>query len=186
MKKILLIFLMASLFLVGCNHKKKELKMQELNVENVISSDKEFMYLNYSPDYTWFETCILLKDYLDADADVVVAGISNVFQVVTQIDEGYDTEVILSSHTPTVSQVDVKKGFWVEDLPLDSVKLTFKEAVEKVQSVNYPKPHSKQVVLRKQLGPKNCNAQYIFGNVQSQLYVDAINGNVTDKNPAYE
>ena len=52
--------------------------------------------------------------------------------------------------------------------------------------VNLPKPHSKHVVLRKQIGPKACNPQWIFGNITSQIYVDAVTGEVNSKNPAFD
>lgn len=65
------------------------------------------------------------------------------------------------------------------------ISLTFKEAYQKIMEINFPKPHSKQCVLRKPLGPIDCHPQYIFGNIRSQLYVDAITGGVTDKNPAF-
>ena len=63
--------------------------------------------------------------------------------------------------------------------------VTFNEVLEKINEVNMPKPHSKQCVLRKQVGPVAANPQYIFGNVKSQIYVDAINGKVSDENPAF-
>jgi hypothetical protein len=52
-------------------------------------------------------------------------------------------------------------------------------------AANAPKPHSRQVVLRKEVGPNSINPQYIFGNFQAQLYVDAVTGDVKTKNPAF-
>ena len=105
-----------------------------LNLENVISLNRQDMYLNYGEEYRWYESCILLKDYLDEESDGTIAGISNVFQVVTSIDDGCDTHVVLFSCTPTDWTKEVKKGFWVEDFPLENeiIAITFKEAYDKI------------------------------------------------------
>lgn len=158
-----------------------------LNLENVISLNRQDMYLNYGEEYRWYESCILLKDYLDEENDGTIAGISNVFQVVTSIDDGCDTHVVLFSCTPTDWTKEVKKGFWVEDFPLENeiIAITFKEAYDKIMSVNMPKPHSRHCVLRKEVGPNNANPQYIFGNSEAQIYVDATTGEVSDVNPVF-
>lgn len=172
----------------SCNKKSQsnDVVKAELNVENAISLDKEYMFTNYR-DYSWFETCVLLKDFLDAECDGTVKGISNVFQVIENKETGYDTQVILASHVADTTAYEIKHGFWVEDFPLNNelIQVTFAEAFEKINEVNLPKPHSQQVVLRKQIGPKSCNTQWIFGNQKAQLYVDAITGEVTDKSPAF-
>ena len=160
-----------------------------LVVENLISMDRQQMYNQYAKDYRWFESCILLKDFLDEDCDGTVAGVSNIFQVVEESEDGktFDVHVVMFAHTPDTAAVEVVHSFWVEDLPMENeaIKVTFKEAFEKVMAVNYPKPHSQHVVLRKQLGLIDANPQYIFGNTESQLYVDAVTGAVTDKNPVF-
>lgn len=66
------------------------------------------------------------------------------------------------------------------------IKLTYKDAFDRVMATNCPKPHSQHVVLRKELGPKVANPQYIFGNSSAQLYVDAVTGEVRDTNPVFE
>ena len=67
----------------------------------------------------------------------------------------------------------------------EPIKITFAEALEKLNQVNFPKPHSRYCVLRKEVGPKDANVQYIFGNSKAQLYVDAVTGEVTDLNPVF-
>lgn len=175
----------------SCNKKDKDVKPDsvstELVVENTVSTDREYMFTNYGEEYRWYETCVLLKEYLDEECTGSIAGISNVFQAVLEVEKGFDTKVVLFTYTPDTCAIEVKDAFWVEDFPMndDAVKVTFKEAFDKVMAVNYPKPHSKHVVLRKQIGPKACNPQWIFGNQHAQLYVDAVTGDVTDKNPAF-
>lgn len=113
---------------------------------------------------------------------------SNIFQAAEAKDDGVDVYVIMSAHTLASSTIEVVHTFWVEDLPMNEaqINLTYRDAFEKVMEVNYPKPHSQHVVLRKELGPKVANPQYIFGNSQAQLYVDAVTGEVRDTNPVFE
>lgn len=158
------------------------------NVENVTNADKQYMFINYGNDYRWFEECILLKDYLDSDdCDGTVVNISNVFQKVDECEGGADVHVIFAVHTPDTVIYDVKEGFWVGDEVLndDVIALTFEDAFARAIEANYPKPHSRHCVLRKEIGVLDINPQYIFGNTQAQLYVDAVTGEVTDQNPAF-
>lgn len=160
----------------------------ELTLENVISSDREYMFMKYGGDYRWYESCAVFNCFLDGETDGTVNTITNIFQVITEKDTGYDTNVVMITHTADSTDVAVMKGFWVEDFPLndEEISVTLKEAFDKVMAVNMPKPHSKQVVLRKEVGPNNCNPQYIFGNSKGQIYVNATNGDVSDKNPVFD
>ena len=165
----------------------KPAEKANLVIENLVSMDRQDMYANFAKDYRWFETCVVLKDFLDEDCDGTVTGVSNIFQAVVEKDNGADVFVVMYTHTPDTSAIEKVHSFWVEDLPMENeaIKLTFKEAFEKVMQTNAPKPHSKHVVLRKELGPINCNPQYIFGNQRAQLYVDAVTGDVRTDNPVF-
>lgn len=198
MKKVFLflatVAMMVSVASCKCTSDNQEqtpvLKATELVVENLVSTDRQAMYLNHGGDYRWYETGIQLKNFLDEENDGAIDMVVNVFQVVEQYDStSFDTFVYKYQHFAdgTVNE-DSVHGFWVEDYPLneEAVVVTFKEAYEKVMAVNLPKPHSRQVVLRKQVGPVDANPQWIFGNLHAQIYVDAVNGNVSDKNPAFD
>ena len=176
--------------LIGCsceNKKQEIINSADLNVERVTTTDKEYMFTNFGGDYRWFESCILLEKYLDEENEGTIASISNVFQVVEDKGKSADTFVVLAAHTPDASTYEVRQGFWIEDFPMDTaeIKLTFEEAFEKINQVNLPKPHSKNCVLRKPVGPQQCNPQYVFGNIQKQLWVDAVTGEVKENNPAF-
>lgn len=187
MKKFFYLFSLI-MCLASCSSCNKEAEISELNVESSINLDKEYMFADYGNNYKWYETCILLENYLDEENDGLILSVSNVFQVITSTDStSYDTEVILATHTLENTYIETKQGFWVEDFALNdcNIKVSFKSAFEKLMQSNFPKPHSRHCVLRKQVGPIESNPQYIFGNQHAQLYVDAITGNITDKNPAF-
>lgn len=171
------------------NQDNTEVKEAKLNASHATATDREYMYLTYGSDYRWFEQCVLLKDFLDEENDGTIAGISNVFQIVEGDEQAFDVHVILISHAANGKDtVEVKEGFWVEDYPLndEAIVLSFEQAYERVMQSNYPKPHSRHCVLRKEVGPVDANPQYIFGNSHAQLYVDAITGEVADEDPAFK
>lgn len=162
----------------------------ELVVENVISTDRQAMYLAHGGDYRWYETGIQLKDWLDEENDGAIDMVVNIFQAIEEYDStSFDTYVYKYQHFSdgTVNE-DSVHGFWIEDDPLEQevIKVTFKEAYQKIQEVNLPRPHSRQVVLRKPIGPKDCNPQWVFGNLHEQIWVDAVTGEVANSNPAFD
>lgn len=159
-------------------------------VENLISLDRQAMFVAHGGNYRWYETGVQLNDWLDEDCDGTWNLVVNVFQAIEEYDStSFDTFVYKYQHFSdgSVNEEGIH-GFWVEDYPLNDevIKVSFKEAFEKIQEVNYPKPHTRQVVLRKQVGPVDANPQWIFGNLHSQLYVDAVTGEVSKDNPAFK
>ena len=205
MKKFKL-FLVAFLFSLvigfsscnGCgNQAQEEQTTQEvvndsivaLNVENAIAMDRQAMYLNHGGDYRWFETEILLPEFMDAEnaaCDPVM--IVNIFQSVIERENGFDTWVHKYQHFADGTVLnDSVQGFWIENMPLEDkvIKLKYEEAWDKMMAVNFPKPHSKHVTLRNPIGPVAINTQWIFGNVHEQIWVDAVNGTCTNSNPAF-
>jgi len=159
----------------------------ELNVEHSIAMDRQFMYANYADDYRWFETNIVLKDFMDEECDGTIVSIRNVFQYVIERGKGADVYVVLSSHTLEGSTIERIHDFWIEDWPMndDDISISFKEAYERLMEANCPKPHSRQVTLRKMVGPVEANPQWIFGNMREQVFVDAVTGNVSVNNPSF-
>jgi len=160
-----------------------------LNVENAISMDRQAMYLKSGGDYRWYETEILLPEFMDTDnatSDPVM--IVNIFQKIIERGNGFDTWVFKFQHfNDGTVLTDSIAGFWVENMPLNDevIKLKYTEAWDKVMAVNFPKPHSKHVTLRNPIGPDAINTQWIFGNIHEQLWVDAVTGDVKNSNPAF-
>lgn len=187
----------------GCKSEKKVDKQEAVQgsdangvlaepiVENLISTDRQGMFLKYNNDsthYRWYETCIRLNDFLDEDPDGSFEIVTNIFQVIVEIGNGADTYVYKSQYFAGKHQVDSIHGFWMEDEPLNDkpIKLTYKQAFERAMQSNAVKPHSKNCILRCPVGPKDINAQYIFGNISEQIWVDAVTGEVKTSNPAFD
>lgn len=187
MKKnlFLLFVMMFAIILASCERKKQpvvEPVVDTLMVENFISMDKEFVFVNYSEDYRWYETNVTLKNFLDETDSLRIDEVGNVFQFVKD-----DPQVVITAHNDSIDRVELFNSFWIEDFDMseDSIAVTFQEAFDKVMAVNLPKPHSKHAILRKPMGSLDCNPQWVFGNVESQIWVDAVTGNVAESNPAF-
>lgn len=161
------------------------------SVENVISLDRQDMFkVTKDGDYRWFETTVMYSDYLDDDCDaseVKILSITNTFQCVTLIGNGADTKVYIYETTGKGKTCRAYDTFMLEDEPLndEDILLTFDDAYNKLMEANITKPHSMYCVLRKPVGPMECNAQYIFGNRKTQVFVDAVTGDVSSENPAF-
>lgn len=189
MKKILFV-LIGGLIIAGCSCSKKNPKEQEVAkivVENTISTDREAMSLK-NPNYKWFETGVIFENYLDEENDGTISEVVNVFQTVEGDSISFDTKVFKFQHfSDGTFASDSIKGFWIENFPLnkEEIKVTFDSAFVLINQVNLPKPHSRYCTLRKPIGPKSCNAQWVFGNIQSQIWVDAKTGEIRESNPAF-
>ena len=160
----------------------------ELNPEHLIALDRQSMYNKVGGDYRWYETCMRLENFLDEDNDGTLAEVVNVFQGIIERENGYDTKVYKFQHFADGTYAeDSVIGFWIEDFPMneEAIKVTYKEAYDNLMAVNMPKPHSRYVTLRKQVGPVDANPQYIFGNLRETVFVDAVTGEVFDYNPAF-
>lgn len=179
---LVFLFVVAIVLIASFFYKNKFKTVKKvLDFETCTLLDKEYMVLHYGKDFKWYETSITSKNCYNEDGDGI-ESIENVFQVLI---DG-DPLVIVFTHTELEDKVQEIHSFWVEDSPMTGIDVTYEQALEIINKVNLPKPHSRHCVLRKQVGPKDANPQYIFGNQTMQLYVDAVTGKVTDKNPVFE
>ena len=178
-----------------CTNEKENSVVEETEpiVENMISVDRQDMFVNYGENYRWYETSVVLNNYLDEENDGSFTSVSNIFQAVVEADtkDGHysaDTYVITYIHTGGTLDKQIVEGFWIEDCVLNEevIKLSYRDAYKKVMAVNLPKPHSRHAILRKPVGPKECNPQWVFGNIHSTIWVDAVTGEVSEENPAFK
>lgn len=164
--------------------------VSDSTVEDIITKNIDWMEMHYGSNYRWFETYVTYNAFLDEENDGSYATINSVFQYVEQCDSTtYDTQVVLFTVKNGVElEPETRHDFWVGDavMHVEDIEITFNEAFQRVMESNYPKPHSKNCVLRKEVGSTDYHPQYIFGNPRAQLYVDAVTGEVTDENPIYE
>ena len=144
--------------------------VDSMYVEHTVAVDRQAMFAKgVDNDYRWYETNIRLVNFLDEEYEGI-DEVVNVFQTVENRDaHSFDTVVYKFQHTAEGTVEGFTHGFWIEDYPLndEQITVTFVQALEKVNEVNLPKPHSRYAVLRKQVGPVDANPQWIFGNVRA-------------------
>ena len=180
----------------GCNSSKEDIKLQDsvvattvLDVEHSIALDRQTMYVNYKDNYRWYETEILLPEFMDSDsATSNPEMIVNVLQSIVEEGNGADVWVHKFQHFKDGTIVhDSIQGFWIENYALNDevIKLKYTEAWDRMMQTNFPKPHSRYVTLRNPIGPVAVNTQWIFGNVREQLWCDAVTGEICNSNPAF-
>lgn len=205
MKKILVFLMSVVLFAAcsGCSQpQQKDLKVADtteviidsvkasvIDVDHAIATDRQAMYVNYKDDYRWYETEILLPEFMDSDSatsnpEMVV----NVLQSIVEKGNGADVWVHKFQHFKDGTVVhDSIQGFWIENYALNDevIKLNYTKAWDRMMAANYPKPHSKHVTLRNPIGPISINTQWIFGNIHEQIWIDAVTGDAKNSNPAF-
>ena len=180
----------------GCSSSKEDIKLQDsvvattvLDVEHSIALDRQTMYVNYKDNYRWYETEILLPEFMDSDsATSNPEMIVNVLQSIVEEGNGADVWVHKFQHFKDGTFIhDSIQGFWIENYALNDevIKLKYTEAWDRMMAANYPKPHSKHVTLRNPIGPVAINTQWIFGNIREQIWIDAVTGDAKNSNPAF-
>ena len=193
---LLIGLVMSFMSCTGCNSSKEDIKLQDsvvatavLDVEHSIALDRQTMYVNYKDNYRWYETEILLPEFMDSDsATSNPEMIVNVLQSIVEEGNGADVWVHKFQHFKNGEIVhDSIQGFWIENYALNDevIKFKYTEAWDRMMQANFPKPHSKHVTLRNPIGPVAINTQWIFGNIKEQIWVDAVTGECTNSNPAF-
>ena len=154
-----------------------------------IALDNEYMNLEFGGNCCWYETDILLDEFLNEECDGSIQVLVNIYQTVESRDSvSFDTKVYKLQHFANgTNSKGYVHGFWIENLPLNiaDIKISYNKAFELMNQVNLPKPHSQHVTLRKPIGPINCNPQWIFGNIHEQIWIDAVTGEARSSNPAF-
>jgi len=162
---------------------------EAIDVSHAIALDRQTMYAKYKDNYRWYETEILLPYFLDSDSvtsdpEMVV----NVLQSIVEEGNGADVWVHKFQHFKDGTVVhDSIQGFWIENYALNDevIKLNYLQAWDQMMAANYPKPHSRHVTLRNPIGPVAVNTQWIFGNINEQIWIDAVTGDAKNSNPAF-
>lgn len=155
----------------------------QLVAENIISTDRQWMFNHYGGEYIYFETEVIFKDCLNATTSTdEILQVRNVFQKVTDMAVGFDVHVFYATTNAYGTVYQKMDGFYVGNNPIkdEEVKLTFKDAYKRLMEANCNKPASRYCVLRKPVGDtKLAHPLYIFGNPKNGLVaVDAVTGDV--------
>lgn len=155
-------------------------------VAHVQALHRQTMFALNGGEYRWRNSKVLFNDTLTLETidDLHITCVTDVFQM------WIDGPVVQFIST------DVQKGtvlpwpihdLWIEDASLDDVeiKVTAEQAMQRLKEVDCPIPPARSMSLRLPIGPKDCNAQWVIGDVFNPLFIDAVTGEVRNSNPAF-
>lgn len=178
--------------------KRKE-ETPELIFEEVIEQDKAYMEQYIQKNFetplevvkTWYESSVTMENtYTAGSENNKIESIINVFGVAVE-SLRYMAAIMIYHTGNTRNVVEYKNSIWLSDNDMyqrtDQIVKTFKQAYDIMMNSDYPKIESRQCVLRAALGPNGATTppQYIFGNIHTQLYVDAMTGAISNISPVF-
>ena len=186
------LLVMIALMLIGCGKKERIFSSNPelVGIEDIIKTDNEQMKKGFDADeFKYYESYVIFDKFFDSDSSNWISEMCVVFKVLDNEKKvgSKDTRVIIFAHRPGSTFIDRKAGIFVENynLCLDSIKITYIQAYEKMMCSKLKKPRSKFCSLRRQYGDVKANPQYVFGNADEQIYVDAFTGEVSNENPVF-
>ena len=139
--------------------------------------------------YEWRNSLVILNDTVTAENidDLHVVSVRDVFYY---WDNQLGPQVqYITSHVKYGVQIpwpicDV----WIEDSDMSDkpIKLDAVHALMKLKEWNGTIPKDCNfIILRLPVGPKDCNPQWVFGDVYDVLFIDAVTGEIRDYDPAF-
>ncbi len=155
-------------------------------VEQITALHRQMMFdIANGAKYCWYETNVLFNDSIKAETidDLHVVDVTNIFQMFgPELCQSITSNVTKGTLIPAAIP-----GLWIEDFDLSNaeIKLTVTDALLQLKQWNGIIPPANSITLRKPVGPKPCNAQYVIGNAFEVIFIDAVTGNVTNWNPAF-
>ena len=173
MKKIFII-LVAILATISCKPKVDFNKLMDADYAAAVSEYPDSVINFYEVE------TVLDKPITSIDKELNVSTSTTIIQVgnkVKQIDRTFKNNRIQEEN------VIYNDGWWAGDLPipLDSVKLNFNDAVQRLRETNTVLPETSFMTFRKPASPP-FKTYYIFGSEKTfYLFVDAITGEVTSE-----
>lgn len=138
--------------------------------------------------YEWRNSKIVFNDSITTETidDLHVTDVNDVFYY---WDEQKGPQVqFINSNVKSGTQIPwPTNDVWIEDDDLSEapIKLTPEQALMRLKEVNCPIPPAKSMSLRLPVGPVACNPQYVVGDVFDVIFIDAVTGEVSNWNPAF-
>ena len=139
--------------------------------------------------YQWRNSLVILNDTVTMDNidDLHVVSIRDVF-FYWDNQRGPQVQYI-TDHVKDGTQIPWPiNDVWIEDKDMSNkpIKLDAMQALMKLKEWNGILPKDCNfITLRLPVGPKDCNVQWVFGDVYDVLFIDAVTGEIRDYDPAF-
>lgn len=140
-------------------------------------------------EYQWRNSRVILNDTVTMENidDLHVVAVNDVFFYWDSV-KGPMVQYI-NSHVKYGVQIPYPiNDVWIEDKDMSDkpIKLSAEEALMRLKEWNGILPKDCNfIILRLPVGPKDCNPQWTFGDVDDVLFIDAMTGEIRDYDPAF-
>ena len=139
--------------------------------------------------YQWRNSRVLLNDTVTAENidDLHIVAVNDVF-FYWDSQKGPMVQYI-NSHVKYGVQIPYPiNDVWIEDADMSEqpIKISAEQALSRLKEYNGILPKDCNfLTLRYPVGPKDCNVQWVFGDVYDVLFIDAVTGEIRDYDPAF-
>ena len=140
-------------------------------------------------EYQWRNSRVLLNDTVTMENidDLHVVAVNDVF-FYWDSQKGPMVQYI-NSHVKYGVQIPYPiNDVWIEDADMSEqpIKISAEQALMRLKEYNGIIPKDCNfIILRLPVGPKDCNPQWTFGDVDDVLFIDAVTGEIRDYDPAF-
>lgn len=137
--------------------------------------------------YEWRNSKVLFNDTITFENidDLKVIEVTDVFFYWNS--ESPHVQFIASNVEKGMLIPPVIHDVWIEDASLDDkeIKFTAEDVLTKLKEFNGLIPPAICMNLRYPVGPCDCNAQWVIGNAYDVIFIDAVTGEISNWNPAF-
>lgn len=173
-------------FTAGVGHIQALHRQKMYNIIQFLKEQGHEIVLN---NYQWRNSLVILNDTVTAENidDLHVVSIRDVFYYWSN---KFGPQVqYITDHVVYGTQIPYPiSDVWIEDRDMSNapIKLSAEQALMRLKEYNGILPKDCDfIILRLPVGPKDCNPQWVFGDVFDVLFIDAVTGEIRDYNPAF-
>ncbi len=138
-------------------------------------------------EYQWRNSKVVFNDTITFENidDLHVVAVNDVFFYWNE--QGPWVQYINSNVIDGVQIPWPINDVWIEDANLSDVpiKLSAEDVLARLKEWNGVIPPAMSMSLRLPVGPCECNPQWVIGDVYDVIFVDAVTGEVSNWNPAF-
>lgn len=144
-------------------------------------------HLAGSVNYEWRNSRVILNDTITTE-NIDGLHVTDVNDVFCYWNERGPWVQYINSNVKNGLQIPWPiNDVWIEDSDLSNlpIELSAEDALLRLKEWNGVVPPANFITLRCPVGPEECNAQWVIGNVYNTIFIDAVTGDITDSNPAF-
>lgn len=173
-------------FTAGVSHIQALHRQKMYNIIQFLKEQGHEIALN---NYQWRNSLVILNDTVTAENidDLHIVSIRDVFYYWSN---KFGPQVqYITDHVVYGTQIPYPiSDVWIEDRDMSNapIKLSAEDALTRLKEWNGILPKDCNfIILRLPVGPKDCNPQWVFGDVGDVLFIDAVTGEIRTWNPAF-